>query len=154
MNIKRIKTSLGLYDDDSYLRCLPKDLHDDLLNHLGNDVKCLIDIGTWRHFILKIGKHVCTFAISTLFEFLSWFNNQLPNDLQKYLYGTYCSNTCKYLFTKRLNRLQIFISVYCNDDEEIILDNIQSLIVNYKLIQLYDEYMKYCQLISTLRVVF
>lgn len=154
MAFKRIKTSLGLYDEQSYLKCLPGDLHADLLNHLGNDVKCMIDTGTWNHFILKIEKHVCTFAISTLPEFLSLLNDKSPNDLRMYQYGKYCSNTCQCVFTRHLNRLHIFIAGFNVDSLDIVLDPIQSLMVNYKLIQLHDEYIKYCQFISTLRVVF
>lgn len=154
MTFKRIKTSLGLYDEESYLKCLPGDLHADLLNHLGNDIKCIVHEGTWTHFTIKTEKHVCTFAISTISEFLSWLNDQSPNNLSMYQYGTYSSNTCQYVFTKRPNRLHIFAIGFNIDSADIVFDHIQSLIVNYKLIQLHDEYMKYRQLTRAFRVVF
>lgn len=140
VTLQPIKNLLGFFDSDSYLICLCYDLHHDLINYICGDIECLIrSYETTHDLTIKFRKHQLSFSTCRISGFLDWLINRSHNSTLQ-LYGTYGQNPvgpCKCLFNNRSNVLHIDVQCLHNESIEMIFNDVELLIVVYKLMQLF-----------------
>lgn len=136
----RLRDVLKLNVKHLYLSTMPRDLHDDLLSYLGNDIKLTIEVVYTlnRAFVLKYKHHVCIFHIDIVSGILDWLIKRSYNSALQ-IYGAYSFEAiapCRFLFDKYTEGELHILAQDRADDKEIKFNAIESLFFEYKLSKL------------------
>ena len=148
---------LGLYDQTSYLSILPYDLHNDFLNYCFSDIICTMSfksISPYFNIQYKINK--LRLRIESIPHILNWFAKQFEPILECEYESDYGPSNC--FLQKRSeispNSEYLYTYVHWNTPSTIILKYCEMIAFEYKLRLVYDEYLKYHDMINNLRTRF
>lgn len=136
-SVIKLRNALRLSDKYLYLSTIPRDLHDEFLCYLGNNIKLTI-VYTDNALVLQYKHHVCIFHIDISSNILDWLIKRSYNSTLQ-IYGAYSFEAvapCRFLFDKHIDDELHILAQDRATDREINFDAIGSLFFEYKLSKL------------------